>query len=159
MARITRLAIAGALTTLALATPSLSSQSEMSQEVFSEEEAEGIIFERQNIMMQMNDDAELLGEIVAGIKPVDDLERVTASLAQSAQASKEVFELHVPGGRSRDEVWTNREDYSRRMTEFAENTAQLAKLGEAGDVSAVASYLGKALPCKQCHDVYRKPKD
>ena len=45
------------------------------------------------------------------------------------------------------------------MAEFAQNTARLAELGEAGDMTGVTGMLMTALPCKQCHDVYRAPKD
>lgn len=134
-------------------------QVDASGETISAEEAEGIIFERQNIMAQLHDDTELLGDIVAGLAPAEQLGPVTASIAQSAQASNEVFAMQVPGGRAKDEVWSNSEDYMARMAEFAENTARLAELGEEGDMIAVTGMLMTALPCKQCHDVYREPED
>lgn len=124
----------------------------------SREEADGIIFERQNIMLQLEKDAELLGEIAAGIKPADKLAEVTRSIAESAAASKAAFEPHVPGGRSKPEVWTNWTDYSRRLDEFDKNARQLAELGAKGDLTAVTNMLGSALPCKECHDLYRAAK-
>lgn len=124
----------------------------------SKEEADGIVFERQNIMLQIGKDAELLGEIAAGIKPPDKLAEVTRSIADSAEAAKVAFEPSVPGGRAKPEVWTNWTDYSRRMNEFATNAKQLANLGAKGDLDGVTNGLGSALPCKECHDVYRAPK-
>ena len=134
-------------------------QPNASEGAISAEEAEGIIFERQNIMAQLHDDTELLGDIIAGLEPVEQLGPVTASIAQSAQASQEIFALQVPGGRAKEEVWTNNEDFMQRMAEFAQNTARLAELGEAGDVTGATGMLMTALPCKQCHDVYREPED
>jgi cytochrome c556 len=129
-----------------------------SQENISQEEAEGIIFERQNIMKQLDEDSELLGDIVAGIAPVEELGPVTASIAQSAKASQELFAIKLPGGRAKEEVWTNHDDYMARMAEFAQNSERMAELGEAGDVTGVTGMLIVALPCKQCHDVYREKR-
>lgn len=122
------------------------------------EEADGIIFERQNLMLQISKDSELLGEIAAGIKPPDKLAEVTKSISESAEAAKAAFQPNVPGGRSKPEVWSNWSDYSRRMDEFSANAKHLAELGAKGDLSGVTNALGTALPRKECHDVYRGPK-
>lgn len=123
----------------------------------SKEEAQGIIFERQNLMLQIEKDAELLGEIAAGIKPPDKLAEVTKSMAESAEAAKGAFEPNVPGGRSKPEIWSNWPDYLRRMNEFSATANRLAELGAKRDLSGVTNALG-GLPCKECHNVYRGPK-
>ncbi len=128
------------------------------EEAISKQEADGIIFERQNIMLQLEKDAELLGEMAAGLKPADKLGEVTRSIAESAAASKAAFEPRVPGGRSKAEVWTNWGDYSKRLDELDINAKKLAELGAKGDLTSVTNMLGSALPCKECHDVYRGPK-
>ena len=46
----------------------------------------------------------------------------------------------------------------RRMEDFARNSEAMAAVGARGDVTAVTGMLVDALPCKQCHDVYRTPK-
>lgn len=127
-----------------------------SQEALSAEEREGIIFERQNVMKQLDRDAELLGDILAGLAPTDQLGPVTASIADSAKASEELFAMKVPGGRAKDTVWTEHEAYMARLADFTRNTKRLAALGAAGDVPGVTGQLMTALPCKQCHDVYRE---
>ncbi|MEO7740069.1 MAG: cytochrome c [Novosphingobium sp.] len=124
----------------------------------SKAEADGIIFERQNIMLQLDKDAELLGEMVAGLKPADGLGKVTRSIAESAAAAKQAFEPHVPGGRAKPEVWANWADYSGRLDGFDKGAKQLAELGAKGDLTGVTNILGSALPCKECHDLYRGPK-
>ncbi|MCW1427797.1 cytochrome c [Novosphingobium sp. JCM 18896] len=128
------------------------------EEQMSKAEADGIIFERQNLMLQFDKDAELLGEIAAGLKPKDKLAEVTASIAETAAASKGAFEPRVPGGRAKPEVWSNWADYSRRLDDLEKNTKQLAEFGAKGDLTSVTNMLGGALQCKECHDVYRGPK-
>lgn len=124
----------------------------------SADDAAGIVFERQNLMLQLEKDAELLGEIAAGLKPKDQLGEVTRSIAEGAAASKAAFEPRVPGGRSRPDVWSNWADYSKRLDDFDRNAATLAALGAKGDLTGVTNILGDALACKGCHDVYRAPK-
>jgi cytochrome c556 len=151
------------LFTLALASAAMfvtpeRSRADVASGTPSKEEAEGIIFERHNIMLQIGKDAELLGEIAAGIKPPDKLAEVTKAIADSAEAAKGAFVPNVPGGRAKPEIWTNWPDYSRRMNEFSVNAKQLAELGGKEDLTSVTNALGSALPCKECHDIYRGPK-
>ncbi|MET1755851.1 cytochrome c [Novosphingobium sp. RD2P27] len=155
-----RIVLAACTGLVALGTLSigLTGTADAADTAISKEEADGIIFERQNLMLQLEKDAELLGEIAAGIKPADQLAEVTRSIAESAAASKAAFEPRVPGGRSKPEVWSNWADYSQRLDAFERDTRQLAELGAKGDLAGVTGMLGSALPCKECHDVYREPK-
>ncbi|HEX7857555.1 MAG TPA: cytochrome c [Sphingobium sp.] len=121
-------------------------------------DAEGIIFERQQIMKQLDTDTDTLGSIIAGEIPKDKLVAVTRSIAQGARQSVTAFQQKVPGGRAKPEVWSNYADYSQRMENFARSAEQLAKDAETGNMTAVVSTMGDALPCKQCHDVYREKK-
>lgn len=121
-------------------------------------ETEGLIFERQQLMIQLDTDSKTLGMIASGAAPASRLAETTRSIAQSAKESVEAFRAKVPGGRSRPEVWSNNEDFMHRMETFAANTERMAKLGETGNVMAVSEMMVDALPCKQCHDVYRAPK-
>lgn len=121
-------------------------------------ENEGIIFERQNIMTRLERDAEELGNIVAGVAPKDRLAAVTRSIANGARDSLESFRAQVPGGHSKPAVWSDNADFMRRMEAFARNSEAMAKAGETGNVLAVTGLLIDAMPCKQCHDLYREPK-
>lgn len=147
-----------ALLSTALLTVPERGKADAASGVTSKEEADGIVFERQNIMLQIDKDAELLGEIAAGIQPPDKLAEVTKSIAESAEAAKSAFEPNVPGGRAKPEIWANWADYSRRMEEFSANANQLAELGAKGDLNGVTNALGDALSCKECHQLYRAPK-
>lgn len=121
-------------------------------------EAEGIIFERQQIMKQLAEDSDILGQIVAGEIPPDKLRETTRAIAQGAKDSVAAFEQKIPGGRSKPEVWTNYADYTGRMQNFANSAEEMAKIAETGNMNAVISLMGDALPCKQCHDIYRERK-
>jgi cytochrome c556 len=122
------------------------------------DEAEGIIFERQQIMEKLDKDTDRLGSIVAGELPPDQLAATTRAIAQGAKDAVAAFEPNVPGGRSKAAVWSNRADYSQRLQSFAQKSEAMAKAGETGDVALVTSLMGDALPCKQCHDIYREKK-
>lgn len=124
----------------------------------SADETEGLIFERQQLMIQLDIDSKTLGMIASGAAPASRLAETTRSIARSAKESVDAFRAKVPGGRSKPEVWSNNEDFMRRMESFALNTERMAKLGETGNVMAVSEMMVDALPCKQCHDVYRAPK-
>lgn len=124
----------------------------------SPEEREGMIFERQQIMDQLNRDGELLGQIAAGIAPAGKLAQTTRSIANGARDSLESFRTRLPGGRAKPEVWSNSADFMQRMEVFARNSEAMAKAGETGNVVAVTELMIEAMPCKQCHDRYREPK-
>ena len=122
------------------------------------EEAEGIIFERQQIMLQLDRDAKTLGGIVAGTIPAAKLAETTRSIAQGARESVTTFEPAVPGGRSKPEVWSNHAEFLNDMSAFARLAEVMANAGQSGNVSLVTNLMIDALPCKQCHDKYRVPK-
>jgi cytochrome c556 len=125
----------------------------------SKEDADGIIFERQQTMLSLEKNADMMGSIVAGEVPPDKLAETARAIANDAKDSYESFKQNVAGGRAKPEVWANWPDFSARMEAFVKNTEATAKLAESGgSLTAVTSTLGDALPCKQCHDVYRVPK-
>ncbi len=78
-------------------------------------QAEGIIFERQQVMMQLGKDADALGKIAAGQLPPDRLAATTKAIADGARDSLEAFKQQVPGGHAKPEVWSNYADFTARM--------------------------------------------
>lgn len=124
----------------------------------SKDEIETLIYERQQIMIQLEKDAELLGEIAAGIAPASKLRETTADLAKAAKETHTAFLMKVPGGRTKPEAWSNWADFSQKLEHFVSSTDKLAKLAETGTVASVTDTLGDALQCKACHDLYREPK-
>jgi len=121
-------------------------------------EAEGIVFERQQIMEQLSRDADTLGDVLAGLQPADRLPEATRAVARGARDSLEAYRQQVPGGRTRPEAWTNHADFMARMEVFVRNADAMAAAGERRDLAAVTGLVVDAMPCKQCHDLYRTPK-
>jgi len=124
----------------------------------SKAEADGIIFERQQLMLQIDRQAKALGMIAAGTAPADKLAETTRAIAQAAKESVEAFRPVVPGGRAKPEVWSEHAEFLQAMESFARNADTMAKAGETGNVGAVTGLMVNAMPCKQCHDHYRGPK-
>ena len=109
-------------------------------------------------MTQLDEDSELLGDIVAGLAPASKLAETASKIAKGARDSVDSFKAQVPGGRSKPEVWSNNADFTAKMESFARNAEAMAELAKGGNANAVSEVLASALPCKQCHDVYRAPK-
>jgi cytochrome c556 len=113
---------------------------------------------RRHLMSALNEHAAALGQILSGAAPDADAAVHIEAIALTASVALKAFEAKVPGGQSRPEVWSNWADFSKRMNEFASETADVAKLAQTkGNDAALASAAG-ALTCKGCHDVYRQEK-
>ena len=113
---------------------------------------------RQHIMNTLNEQAAALGEILSGAVPDDNVLAHLDALALTASTALQAFEPKVPGGQARPEVWANWADFSRRMNDFAQKTAAMAKLAhEQGKEAGLANVMD-ALSCKKCHDTYRREK-
>lgn len=149
-------AMIGGGTSLSAVEPSAPAAVDASK--LSKDEIASLVYERQQIMIQLEKDAELLGEIAAGIAPAAKLRETTADLAKNAKESHIAFLMKVPGGRTKPEAWSNWADFSQKLEAFVTSTDKLAKLAETGTVASVTDTLGDALQCKACHDLYREPK-
>jgi cytochrome c556 len=113
---------------------------------------------RQHIMNTLSEQAGALGEILAGAVPDDNVIAHLDALALTASTSLKAFEPKVPGGQAKPEVWSNWADFSRRMNEFAQSTAAMAKLAHEQGKEAGLAKVMDALSCKKCHDTYRREK-
>jgi cytochrome c556 len=116
------------------------------------------VLDRQLIMQALDDDAEALGNIVARLQPADKMAEHAHNIAKHAKEAYESFKPNVPGGSAKPEIWTNWDDYSKRMESFVANSEKMAKIADSGDINAVTEIMIDAMPCKSCHDVYREPK-
>lgn len=117
-----------------------------------------VITYRELIMKELDAEAAALGMMVSGQIPPDGLAYQTRAVASSAKSALKAFEPNVPGGEAKPEVWSKWDDFSQRMQTFAKKADELAKAGEANNVAAVTELMVSALPCKECHDVYRTKK-
>jgi cytochrome c556 len=114
---------------------------------------------RQLIMKEMDAESAALGMIVAGQIPPDTLALQARALANGAASAVKAFEAKVPGGEAKPDVWSNWDDFLKRMQVFAQKSAEMAKASEKGDVQAVSELMIAAMPCKECHEKYRIKKD
>lgn len=121
-------------------------------------QAEDPVLQRQLIMQQVDEDAEALGEIAAGLQPKTKMLEHARSIAKSARESYAAFKQNAPGGKAKPEIWSNWADYSAKMEAWIGNADKMVKAAEADDVHGVTEIMVEALPCKGCHDVYRVRK-
>jgi cytochrome c556 len=117
-----------------------------------------VIDYRQYIMNTLNEQAAALGEILSGAIPDDNVVSHIDALALTAATALKAFVPKVPGGEARPEVWSQWDDFSRRMNDFAQQTASMAKIAHAQGKEAALAKVMDALSCKKCHDSYRREK-
>jgi cytochrome c556 len=113
---------------------------------------------RQHIMKSLEHQTAVLGQILSGAGPTENTLAHMETLALTASIAQKSFEAKVPGGAAKPEVWKNWADFSKRMKEFAEKSAEMAKVGREQGVDQAAMLVIEALPCKSCHDDYRDEK-
>lgn len=119
---------------------------------------EDAIAYRQHIMKSLQEQTAALGKIMSGAAPDDNAVAHMQALALIASTALKSFEPKVPGGESKPEVWSDWDDFSGRMQEFARLTAKMAQAAGEGGKDAGLAHAIEALNCKSCHDTYRKPK-
>jgi cytochrome c556 len=117
-----------------------------------------IIDYRQHIMKTLNEQSAALGQILSTTVPGDNTQQHIESLALAASIALKAFEPKVAGGEAKPEVWSNWPDFSKRMTDFAQKTAEMAKVAKTQGTDAALANVVDALSCKGCHDVYRSEK-
>jgi len=117
-----------------------------------------VIDYREHIMNTLNEQAGALGEILSNAIPDDNVIAHLDAIALTASTALKAFEPKVPGGEAKPEVWQNWADFSKRMNEFAQKTAEMAKTAHQQGKDAALSEVLDALSCKSCHDTYRKEK-
>jgi cytochrome c556 len=121
-------------------------------------EDQDVIDFRELIMKQLDAESAALGMMVSGQIPTDSVALEARSIANAAKAARKAFEPKVPGGEAKPEVWSKWDDFSKRLDVFAQKSDEMAKAAEAGNMTAVTELMVPALPCKECHDIYRNKK-
>ncbi|MCA0201120.1 MAG: cytochrome c [Proteobacteria bacterium] len=118
-------------------------------------EDKDLIDYRQHIMKSLDAQVAILGMILSGAAPEDNLVSHLDTIALIAQGTLQSFEAKAPGGESSPEVWAKWPDFSQRMNAFAAATAKVAKMAREQGKDAIMGEVAGALSCKSCHDVYR----
>lgn len=117
-----------------------------------------VIQYREHIMKALNEHAGALGQMLSGVVPKDNAAAHLEAIALIASTALKAFEPKVPGGEAKPQVWSQWDDFAKRMNDFAQKTGQAAKTAkDKGADEALANILD-ALTCKSCHDVYRAEK-
>ena len=114
---------------------------------------------RQRVMRTLNEQSAALGQILSTVVPDDNMTAHLEAIALEASIALKSFEPKVEGGGSLPEVWTQWDDFAKRMNEFAQKTAEVANAARSGKASKEELMTGMtdALSCKGCHDTYRAP--
>jgi cytochrome c556 len=113
---------------------------------------------RQHIMKSLNAQSAILGQIVSGAIPDDNVVQHMDVLALLASTALKSFEAKVPGGEAKPDVWSDWADFSKRMQEFAKKTEEASKIAHTQGGQAALANMLDVLSCKSCHDVYRAEK-
>lgn len=114
---------------------------------------------REAVMKTLNEQSAALGQIASGVIPDDNLVTHMDEIALAASAALKAFTPKVPGGEAKPAVWANWADFSKRMADFAQQTAAGAKIArEQGKDAALVQLINYADSCKACHDMYRQEK-
>jgi cytochrome c556 len=113
---------------------------------------------REHVMNTLYEQSEALGQILSTTIPDDNAIGHLDSLALTASIALKAFEQKVPGGEAKPEVWSNWADFSKRMNEFAQKIAAVAKDAHEHGKAAALAQVTDALSCKSCHESYRHEK-
>jgi cytochrome c556 len=118
-----------------------------------------IIDYRQHIMKTLNEQSGALGQILSTVVPDTNTQAHLQAIALAASLALKAFEPKVQGGEAKPEVWSDWPDFSKRMSEFAQKTAEMAKTAKEQGNEAALAMVVDALSCKSCHDTYRNEKE
>jgi cytochrome c556 len=112
---------------------------------------------REDVMKTLNEQAGVLGEMLSGAVPNDNYGAQLQAFALTASTALKAFESKVPGGKAKPAVWASWTDFSKRMTEFAQQAAAAAKTAkEQGNDAAAEDLIDATESCKSCHKQYRQ---
>ena len=119
---------------------------------------EDTIAYRKHIMRTLDEQTAALGMILSGAIPEDNLVLHMDAIATTASMALSSFEPNVPGGDAKPEVWSNWEDFAKRMNDFVAKTANMAKVAHDEDPQTAVELAIEALDCKGCHTVYNSKR-
>ena len=117
-----------------------------------------VIETRQRIMNTLDAQSAIVGQIASGVAPDTNLTVHLEIIALTASTALKSFEPKVIGGGARPKIWSDWPDFSKRMTEFARSTRELAVVAKEKGKDAALEKMVDAFSCKQCHEIYREEK-
>jgi len=118
-----------------------------------------VIDYREHIMKTLQEQTAAIGMIVSTQIPPDNLRAHADALALTAKLAQHSFDAKVVGGEAKPDVWAKYPDFQAKMAKFVEHADAMAKAADRGaDIGEITELLVDALPCKDCHDMYRDEK-
>lgn len=111
---------------------------------------------RQQLMRIVDAQTSAIGQILSATVPEDnfathlEIVSITASLASSA------FERGAVGGDTLPRAWEEKDRFLQMMQDFSGNALKASRIAQQDGMAAAAVMVIDALPCRQCHDVYRQ---
>jgi cytochrome c556 len=118
-----------------------------------------VIEYRERIMKTLQEQTAIIGMMASTAIPSDTLPATAQAIALAAKIAGKSFEQKVPGGEAKPEVWAKYDDFSKRMKTFAEKSQAMSDAATKGaTLTEITELLVDALPCKDCHDLYRAEK-
>ncbi|MEO8001184.1 MAG: cytochrome c [Arenimonas sp.] len=115
---------------------------------------------RQHIMKTLGEQSAAIGQILqqkVEVSP-DIFVSHTQTLAVTAKMAKTAFQPKVMGGEAKPEVWSNWNDFSRRLDDLIAYTEAVASAAKAGGIAAAGPKITAGHACKDCHEIFRQKK-
>ena len=114
---------------------------------------------RERTMRTLQEQTAIIGMMASMAVPDTNIKAVATTIALSAKMASKSFEQKAEGGEAKPDVWAKYPDFKSKMDAFVENSQKLADAANKGaTLSELTELLVPALPCKDCHDLYRDEK-
>jgi cytochrome c556 len=111
---------------------------------------------RQHLMKTLEAQFQAITLIYIAGAPAENLHSHLTAALLTARMMPAAFELRVQGGASQPTIWTNWDDYARRMREFEARIAIAVEASKHGTPPQDVLFHIDAISCKECHDRYRR---
>lgn len=120
-------------------------------------DADAILY-RQKVMLSMNEQSAILGQVISGAVPNDNVTLHLESMALLATTALKAYEKQAPGGEAKAEVWKNWADFSKRMQDFSDGVNTAARLVKTEGPEVALTNMMDSMSCRSCHRAYRDEK-
>jgi len=111
---------------------------------------------RQQLMRVIDAQTSAIGQILSGTIPEDNFASHLEVVSLTASLASGAFDRGAPGGEALPKVWQEKARFLRTMQDFSENAIKASRTARQDGKDAAAVMVIDALPCRQCHDVYRR---
>jgi cytochrome c556 len=111
---------------------------------------------RQQLMRVIDAQTSAIGQILSGTIPEDSFAVHLEVVSLTAGLATGAFERGTPGGDTLPRAWQEKTRFLRLMEDFSGNAIKASRIARQDGKDAAAVMVIDALPCRQCHDIYRK---